>query len=155
MAECGGGRGSFVTVVALAAALCGCKDANSPDAVASSFVDAYYIEFDLNRAKTLASGSALVRLEEEGALVDEARKRTAIQEAKARVYYEAPEKHVTNDSMVHFSYVLDIRRGTNSLKRPAVVMVAKRDGKWTVIQFREEGSTGGRHKGVATSTATP
>lgn len=137
----------------------GCPDANQPDTVAGRFVDAYYIEFDLDRAKTLAHGAALRRIEDEAALVDVARKQTAIQEAKARVYYEAPERRDVADDMVHFRYVLDIRRGGSQIEQPSIVMVARREGRWKVIQFREEGAPprpglGVEREGVATSTRT-
>lgn len=139
-------------------ALSGCKPSDDPDAVADGFVDAYYIEFDHARALTFAHGGALRRIEDEAKLVDHARSKTAIQEAKIRVYYSAPEKRVVGDDMVNYRYVLDIRRGAEKLEKPTVIMVARRDGRWRVIQFREDGApeprVGDRPVDVATSTRT-
>lgn len=117
--------------------LFGCRNEADPAVVADHFVDAYYIEFDFLRAKTYAAGGALERLDRELALVDAARQRTEIARAKARVYYEAPERRQVGDDMFHATYPLEIREGHQVLARQAVVMVAKKDGAWKVIQFRE------------------
>ncbi|MBK6685527.1 MAG: hypothetical protein IPG45_13745 [Deltaproteobacteria bacterium] len=117
--------------------LLGCRSEADPAVVADHFVDAYYIEFDFVRAKTYAVGGALERLERELALVDAARQRTEIAQAKARVYYEQPERRQVGDDMFHATYPLEIREGHQVLSRQAVVMVAKKDGAWKVVQFRE------------------
>jgi hypothetical protein len=148
----------WVAPLALVFCATGCKDANDPDTVASGFVDAYYIEFDHARAKTFTYGGALRRIEEEAKLVDFARKKTAIQEAKARVYYGDPERRAIGDDKVHYRYVLDVRRGPERFETPTVILVAKRDGEWRVIQFHEGGAprpgVGDRRGDVATSTRT-
>lgn len=106
--------------------------------VADRFVDAYYVEFDFARAKTYAAGGAIERLDRELALVSAARERVQIGAAKARVYYEPPERRQVGDDMFHATYPLEIRDGTALIKRTAVVMVAKREEGWKVIQFREQ-----------------
>lgn len=115
----------------------GCRSEADPAVVADRFVDAYYIEFDFPRAKTYAVGGALERLERELALVDAARQRTEITRAKARVYYEEPERRLVGEDMFHATYPLEIREGHQVLSRQAVVMVGKKDGVWKVVQFRE------------------
>lgn len=134
-------------------ALFGCSSKGDPDAVANAFVDAYYIEFDLDRAKALAVGGALRRLEAEEKLVAEARKQVQVESRKARVYYDAPTKRQVEAGMVHYTYNLDIRQSGGQVQRKAIVMVAKRDGAWKVVRFREDGG-GGAHRRAATSTVT-
>lgn len=126
------GLASLVLLAAFA-----CRSEDDPAVVADRFVDAYYVEFDFGRAKTYVAGGAAERLERERTLVDAARQRTPIAQAKARVYYEAPERHRVSDEMFHATYPLEIREGHQVLTRQAVVMVAKKDGVWKVIQFRE------------------
>jgi len=126
----------------------GCDQSNNPDKVASSFVDAYYVEFDLERAKGLAQGGAVGRLDRELELVLETRKKVQVQAAKARVYYTDPEIHRVGEDMVHYTYHLDIRKGPTKLKRTAIVMLARRKGRWVVLQFREETPGAIRHPGA-------
>jgi hypothetical protein len=142
----------------------GCKGSSGSDAVATSFVDAYYIEYDFARALTYADGAARSRLEEEKKLVDEARQKTDLQFAKTHVYYDAPEKRAVGDDLVHYTFHLDVQQGTTKIERTAVVMLARQSGAWRVIAFREEGQPVGERgekggedqpNGVRTSSVRP
>ena len=118
--------------------LVACRSAEDPDRVASDFVDAYYVEFDHARAKTLATGGALRRIEQEEQLVADARQQMQVEDRKARVYYSAPAKRQVSDDMVHYTYTLDVRQSGGAPREQAVVvMLGKGDGVWKVIQFRE------------------
>jgi hypothetical protein len=125
------------TVLFAFLALAACKAANDSDHVAAAFVDAYYVEFDHARAKTVASGGALRRIEREEQLVADAREQMQVEDRKARVYYSPPVKRQVGEDMVHYTYQLDIRQSGNQQDQMVVVMLAKRDGAWKVIQFRE------------------
>jgi hypothetical protein len=119
-----------------------CKGSAGPDALASSFVDAYYIEYDFDRALTYADGAAKERLLEEKKLVDAARQKTELAQARTHVYYGAPRKHAVGDDLVHYTFELEIHQGSTDLERTAVVMTARQGGAWKVIAFREEGPKG-------------
>lgn len=124
---------------------------SDPDAVANGFVDAYYIEFDLTRAKSFAVGGATRRIEEEEELVEQARKQVQVESRKARVYYDAPTKRQVEAGMVHYTYELDIRQADARVRRKAIVMVAKRNGAWKVVRFREDH---GRRPSLRAATST-
>lgn len=145
---------SHVMFFALAAS---CRDdPNDPDRRAKAFVDAYYIEYDFARALTYAEGAAAVRLKEEKDLVDDARSKVALAQSRSRTYYSNPEKHQVNDELVHYTFELEIRQGSNDMRRTAIVMLAKKSDAWKVIGFREVGErplTGAAAvDGVRTST---
>lgn len=137
----------------------GCGKANDPDKIAERFVDAYYIEYDFNRAMEMARGPAMTRLKEEKKLVDDAREKVALAASKAQVYYSPPERRAVGDDLVHYTFALDIKHGSNQIARTAVIMVGRDAGGWKVISFREvgeggqRGPTGERESGgVGTST---
>lgn len=144
-----------------------CRGGDDPDRLARDFVDAYYLEYDLDRAMTYSEGTARLRLEEEKRLVDEARTKVAIAQSRTRTYYAEPSRRDVGEGLVHYSFGLEIRQGTTELKRDAVVMIAKRDAGWRVLSFREstpgmEGmdptrtSTSARERdGVRTSSGAP
>ena len=114
-----------------------CKSADDADGVAAAFIDAYYVEFDHARAKSLAAGGALRRIEEEERLVADAREQMQVESQKARVYYSDPLKRQVRDDMVHYTYQLDVRMSGTQRDQQVIVMLAKRDGAWKVVQFRE------------------
>src|SRR5262249_14552019 len=74
---------SLAMFFALAA---GCKDLGDPDQLAQAFVDAYYLEYDFDRALALADGAAALRLKEEKSLADEARGKVAVAQSRSRTY---------------------------------------------------------------------
>jgi hypothetical protein len=126
------------TVLFALLSLTGCKGTNDSDHVAGAFVDAYYVEFDHARAKALAAGGALRRIEEEEKLVREARAQMQVEDRKARVYYSDPAKRQVSDELAHYTYQLDVRQANGAQSaQTVVVMLARRDGVWKVIEFRE------------------
>jgi hypothetical protein len=125
-------------LLGITGALGACKSASSPDQVATAFVDAYYIEYDFDRALNFSDGAAKERLIREKHLVDEAREKTALEHARTHVYYGAPEKHAVNDDLAHYTFHLEIHQGSTNLQRTAVVMLARSGDAFRVIQFREE-----------------
>jgi hypothetical protein len=129
----------------------GCATSNDPDKLAAAFVDAYYIEYDFDRALTMAEGAAKTRLMDEKGLVDAARQKVELVQSKTHVYYNAPERHAVGDTMVHYTFALEIRQGPSNMERKAVIMVAKRDQGWRVISFKEAAGDDGV-MGVRSST---
>jgi hypothetical protein len=141
----------------------GCPASNNPDKLAERFVDAYYIEYDLDRALTMADGSAKARLIDEKGLVDAARQKVELAQSKTHVYYSAPERRELDPDLVYYTFGLEVRQGSSDMRRTAMVMLGQRGGAWRVIGFREPGdrwvdeaSTGGREAmGVRSSTQAP
>jgi hypothetical protein len=119
------------------AIISGCPASNDPDKLAARFVDAYYIEYDFDRALTMAEGGARARLLDEKSLADVARQKVELAQSKTHVYYGTPERHAVGDTMVHYTFDLQIRQGPSNIERKAVIMVAKRENGWRVIGFRE------------------
>ncbi len=112
------------------------------DRVARGFVDAYYIEFDVASALAYCAGMAKRRLEAEAPLVEQARKQLALTDAKTRVYYDAPERHETDKTQVHYTFRLASVGPASRTMTDVVVMVAKRGEAWKVIRFREDNDAG-------------
>lgn len=129
----------FLQVMFFALAM-GCRDgANDPDTRAKEFVDAYYIEYDFDRALTFAEGPAAERLKTEKDLVDDARSKVAVAQSRTRTYYDEPERRDASPEMVHYTFEIQIRHGGSEMNRTAIVMVAKKSNGWRVIGFREVG----------------
>jgi hypothetical protein len=126
-----------------------CRDMSDPDQLAKAFVDAYYVEYDFDRALTFSDGAAALRLHDEKKLVDDARTKVAIAQSRSRTYYGDPEKHAVGESLVHYTFALEIHHGSNEMRRTAVIMLAKKSGGWKVIGFREV------NEGGAPSTGEP
>lgn len=146
----------FLQVMFFALAM-GCRDgANDPDACAKAFVDAYYIEYDFDRALALAEGPATERLKTEKALVDDARSKVPVAQSRTRTYYDEPQRRDASPEAAHYTFELQVRQGSSEMNRTAIVMVAKKNNAWRVIGFREVGErapTGATDDdGVRTST---
>ena len=102
----------------------GCARENDPDRLAKGFVDAYYIEYDFERALTFAQGAAVMRLEREKALVDDARQKVAVAQSRSRTYYSEPEKRQVQPDLIHYTFELEIRMGSSDIRRTAIIMLA-------------------------------
>ena len=124
----------FLTATAL-----GCQQSNDSASIANRFVDAYYLEFDFDKALTFATATARIRIEGEQELAKKARSQGALNPAKVKVYYSEPEHRKMNEEMAHHTYNLETSVGTTRISNQVLVMTAKRDGVWKVISFRELG----------------
>jgi hypothetical protein len=134
-----------LAMFATSAPAAACKDERDPDDVAASFVDAYFLEVDFERAQRLADGEALARIREEQKAAGDIRKQTPIDQAKSRVYYGKPEKSAVGDTLVNYTYALEVHSGSDTFDRSVVVMLARRGEVWRVIKFREQGPRFGDH----------
>ena len=144
--------------------LVGCQTKSDAQVLADDFVDAYYVEFDFDRAEQFTDGAATRRLERERELVREARATQQVEPRKSRVYYARPEVRAVTDELAHFTYALDVRQGDFRFSQSVVVMAAKKSGAWRVIEFREvRADLGDRpspptepgQSGVRTTTTAP
>ena len=136
--------------------LSGCK-ASGPEGLGTDFVDAYYIEFDLEKAGALAAGPARRRLTREAKLATPGRTAGA-EKLKTRVYYEPPKVVRQGDNKISMSFQLTIKNEDTRLEKRAVVLLAKQDNRWVVFDFHEgDPGQGLRLAPVrgATSTSTP
>jgi hypothetical protein len=130
-----------------------CKGSNDPDSLARGFIDAYYVEYDFERALTLTEGAATERLKEEKKLVDDARSKVPIEQSRSRTYYAEPEKHQVKDDLIHYTFKLEIRQGSSTLERTAVILARKQQDVWKVIGFREESEGGQTRDGEARTSS--
>lgn len=119
-----------------------CKEGKDSASIANQFVDAYYLEFNFDKALTFATASARIRIEKEQELAKKARSQGALNPAKVKVYYSEPEHRKMNEEMAHHTYSLETSVGTTRLTNRVLVMTAKREGAWKVIAFRELGRPG-------------
>jgi hypothetical protein len=132
-----------------------CKGSDDPEAIARRFVDAYYVEYDFDHALELADGAAVERLQQEKALVDDARQKVPVAQSRSRTYYEAPEKRLVKDDLAHFTFDLEIRQGSSTIARTAVILVARRQDAWKVIGFREGEGQGAQPIGAVGPGGVP
>jgi hypothetical protein len=134
-----------------------CNQSTNPDDVANRFVDAYYLEFDFNRAAALAESEARTRVEHDAKEVEQVRQLGAFE--RSNVYYGKPERRALSADLVHYTFTLDVRLGDEHFERKILLIVAKRGtSEWRVIGFRELGERVGESSadpnlGVRTTTA--
>jgi len=151
-----------VGVLSLAA---GCPAKTDADGIAARFIDAYYVEFDLDTAKTLASGAAVRRIDRDIERLGTVRDVAPVEHAKARVYYEKDAaRREVRDDLVRFEFTLDVHTEAGQYPNTVVLAVARRDDAWTVIDFADGGRGLGASRGrpgapervgVPTSTRSP
>ena len=117
--------------------LAACPKADDANGIADQFVDAYYLEFSLEKAVKFTEGAATRRIEREQELASKVRAQGGLRSAKAKVYYSDPEHRSVREDLSHHTYTLETAIGTELMKNRVLIMTAKKDGKWKVIAFRE------------------
>jgi len=114
-------------------AACGKADA---EAIASRFVDQYYVKVDLMRAKQLTDGLATRKIEQEEALLQGSSGGRA-GTAQRDVTYRLLEKREEGEHLF-FVYDLNITgHGVPTLKKRSLLSAGKRDGAWRITNFRD------------------
>ena len=115
----------------------GCQEKTDANAIADRFVDAYYIEFNLEKALDFTTAMAQGRIEAEQKLVAESRKHGALSSARAKVYYDEPKHQLMSDERAAHDYVLENHSASPPIKTRVLIMTVKKDDQWKVISFRE------------------
>ncbi|MBI4381308.1 MAG: hypothetical protein HY574_08975 [candidate division NC10 bacterium] len=127
-----------LTFLLLAAAtlFAACGKASDVEAIASRFVDQYYVKVDLTRAKQLTDGLATRKIEQEEALLQGSSGGRA-GTAQRDVTYRLLEKREEGEHLF-FVYDLNITgQGVPTLKKRSVLSAGKRDGAWRITNFRD------------------
>jgi len=127
-----------LTFLLLAAAtlFAACGKASDAEAIASRFVDRYYVKVDLMRAKQLTDGLATRKIEQEEALLQGSSGGRAGTEQRD-VTYRLLEKREEGEHLF-FVYDLNITgHGVPTLKKRSLLSAGKRDGAWRITNFRD------------------
>lgn len=129
-------RRTCVAAVALLAAASGCTSDDPARAAAERFVDRYYVEIDLPRARDEAGGLARAKVEREMRLLEGI---TPPEEsARPRVHYRFVEQQEPGRDRRGFVYELTISfQGSDQVQRRALVTVGQEEGAWRAVNFQE------------------
>jgi len=111
-----------------------CSEANPARDGADRFVDSYYVEIDLPRAKENAVGLARAKVERQIELLKGVERPES--ESKPTVYYRLLEER--HGERPGFVYELTISLGGGeTVKRRALVIVREEAGAWRAANFEE------------------
>jgi hypothetical protein len=130
------GRGGVAPALLVALALA-CSSGDPARAAAERFVDQYYVEIDLHRARDEASGLARDKVEREMKLLE------GITPAEAAVrpsihYRFLEQQDAEGRDRRGFLYELTITfNGGDQVQRRALVTVSQDQGAWHAVNFQE------------------
>jgi hypothetical protein len=113
-----------------------CNESDPARSAADRFVDGYYVEIDLPRAKDEAVGLARAKVERAIELLEGvARPET---DAKPTIYYRMVEERRGRGDRPGFIYELTISFGGGpTITRRALVIVREEGGLWRAANFEE------------------
>ena len=126
-----------VTVLVFIAGLSACQAApNSPRGVAERFLDAHYVQMDLQAAKGYCTGLALKRVEDEIRLTEgqaiDANTRLP------RVYYTLVKETPRGDTRVSLQYQAKISvAGAGEFQKEFLLSLRKEQDGWRVMNYSE------------------
>lgn len=112
------------------------SDPNSARGVAERFLDAHYIQIDLQAAKPYCTGLALSRLEDEirltqGQVIDEGTH-------KPQVHYQLKEEKPRGEKSVSFLYEATVSvDGAGQFIKKILLTVRRKEEGWRVANYRE------------------
>ncbi len=112
------------------------SDPNSARGVAERFLDAHYIQIDLQAAKPYCTGLALSRLEDEirltqGQVIDEGTR-------KPQVHYHLQEEKPRGEKSVSFLYEATVSvDGAGQFIKRILLTVRRKEEGWRVANYRE------------------
>jgi hypothetical protein len=133
----GGGRSRGARTALFVAALLGAVACTEDDPArngADRFVDSYYVEIDLPRARENSVGLARAKVEREIELLKGVERPES--DAKPSVYYRLLEER--GGERPGFVYELTISfGGGETVKRRALVIVREEGGEWRAVNFEE------------------
>lgn len=116
--------------------LVACSEADPARIGADRFVDSYYVEIDLPRAREQAVGPARAKVERTQRLLEGMA--PPERDAKPSVYYRMVEERRDNRERPGFVYELTISfGGGETIERRALVIVRQEQGVWRTVNFEE------------------
>jgi hypothetical protein len=126
---------SFLLVWAAAGASGCTPTGDSPRATAEAFLDAHYVDIDLEAARPLCVGLALDKLDKEVELTRDAK--IDAETRKPRITYRIEESRDGADR-AQYAYVLEIHPEGSDIFRKLVVLTLRNDsGAWRVSNYTE------------------
>jgi hypothetical protein len=127
-------RAARLALLGALLAAASCTDENPARAGADRFVDSYYVEIDLPRARENAVGLARAKVEREIELLKGVEGPES--DAKPTVYYRLLEER--GGDRPGFVYELTISfGGGETVKRRTLVIVREEAGTWRAVNFEE------------------
>jgi hypothetical protein len=113
-----------------------CSESDPSRIAADRFVDAYYVEIDLTRAKEEAVGLARAKVERAMQLLEGVDRPET--DSKPTVYYRVVEERRSESDRPGFVYELTISfGGGQTVTRRALVIVREEGGPWRAANFEE------------------
>lgn len=117
-------------------AIAACSRADSPESIARSFVEQYYVQPDLPGAKALADGLARAKIEDQEALVRAAPRPDGA--AGRTVSYSLYMTRRKGEDKVFFVYDLAISVDRRVMKKRAFIHTTRVQEGWRVTNFQDE-----------------
>lgn len=122
-------------LVAVTVLFSACNNTSTPDAIASSFLNQYYINADLLQAKQFTDGLATRKIEQEQALLKGIGRGQGTKRRDAS--YRLLQRREEGEHIV-FLYELMIKgQGVPTLKKRLLLSVAQVDGVWRITNFSD------------------
>jgi hypothetical protein len=130
-------RGWIVGTFLIAAVLDGCSHADTPEAIAERFVQAYYVQIDQAEAMDYSAALARQRLQEELQTVARIRQGGALTQARPQVQYSLARTQVDGSQRL-FVYDLTITPPQVPSIAKKILIITEQVGEdWKVINFTE------------------
>lgn len=113
-----------------------CSPAEGPESVAQSFVEQYYVQPDLLRAKALAHGLARQKIEEQEELLRAVPGQDGA--AGRKVSYSLYTTRKMGEDRIFVVYDIAISVDSRVMKKRAFISTARVKEGWRVTNFQEE-----------------
>ena len=113
-----------------------CSPGEGPESVAQSFVERYYVQPDLPRAKALAHGLARQKIEEQEELLRAVPGQDGA--AGRRVSYSLYTTRKMGEDRIFVVYDLAISVDSRVMKKRAFISTARMNEGWRVTNFQED-----------------
>lgn len=131
----------IVSIFLMAAALGSCSRADTPEAIADRFVQAYYVQIDQAQAVEYTAALARQRLHEELQTVARIRRGGSLAQARPKVEYHLARTQVDGRQQL-FIYELTITPPQVPAIAKKVLIITEQFGDaWKVINFTEADAT--------------
>lgn len=108
----------------------------TPEEIATMFLDKYYIEIDQEGALRISAGLAEKKLKEELKLVEGIRGMgVSPQQAKPNIYYKFQDVKESGPATKVFRYKIIIKGEPQEVQKDAIMIVSKVDNVWKVTNY--------------------
>lgn len=116
--------------------LVACSRSDSPESIAQDFVERYYVQPNLEKAKALAHGLARHKIEKEQQLVQSVSQ--AVIPGGRAVSYSLYATRGMGEDRIFFVYDLAISVDRQTMKKRAFISTSRVKEGWRVTNYQEE-----------------